>query len=272
MKIYNYDKETKELISISEARENPLEAGEFLIPAFATGLEPLVQKADNRIIFNNEKWEYEPITKYYKYDEEFIFIEEIKSYIPLASSSILEVLAPQVDKIIILKNDVWEYSEDNRGKNYWLKSDGSKVEFILGTLLSDTMTDKEPLFDFPLWDVNLDDSLSKWIAEPVETFAKAQETKIALIDSTTKASIIELAGSLENQSNLQAKSTQLSLKEFRGTLTNQTEIDQLAYIENLYVQVENLVNDGNAKEVQASTLLLSDFNTLELALVALEGI
>lgn len=60
MDIYNYIKETKEFISQSTANLNPLEDGKYLIPANATIKEPLVNKENFTICFNETKqeWEY----------------------------------------------------------------------------------------------------------------------------------------------------------------------------------------------------------------------
>lgn len=60
MNIYNYNKETKEIISQTIANPNPLEKGKYLIPANATIKEPLVNEENFVICFNETKqeWEY----------------------------------------------------------------------------------------------------------------------------------------------------------------------------------------------------------------------
>ena len=60
MKIYNYNKDTRELISEALATESPLEKGVFLIPANATKKEPLALKSGFAVCFDetSEKWEY----------------------------------------------------------------------------------------------------------------------------------------------------------------------------------------------------------------------
>lgn len=60
MKIYNYDRDTKEFLNESEAKENPLEKDKFLTPANATDKKPLISKVDFAICFNvvNNAWEY----------------------------------------------------------------------------------------------------------------------------------------------------------------------------------------------------------------------
>jgi len=59
MKIYNYNKKTKEFTTQTIATENPLEKG-YLIPANATTKEPLSSKDGFAVCFNEEKevWEY----------------------------------------------------------------------------------------------------------------------------------------------------------------------------------------------------------------------
>lgn len=60
MKIYNYNKETKEFTTSTNATENPLEKGKYLIPANATDKEPLEPKDGFAVCFNekNKEWEY----------------------------------------------------------------------------------------------------------------------------------------------------------------------------------------------------------------------
>ncbi|AQW85490.1 hypothetical protein CPIN18020_0243 [Campylobacter pinnipediorum subsp. caledonicus] len=58
MKVYNYDKETKEYLYESEAQTSPLEEGKYLIPANATELKPPKEKAGFAICFNNTEWIY----------------------------------------------------------------------------------------------------------------------------------------------------------------------------------------------------------------------
>lgn len=61
MKIYNYDKETKEFTTSTNATENPLEKGKYLVPANATIKKPLPLKDGFAICFNEtkEEWEYQ---------------------------------------------------------------------------------------------------------------------------------------------------------------------------------------------------------------------
>ena len=60
MQIYNYNKDTKEYISITQASENPLEQGKYIIPANATtiaidvSIDGFVQVFDE----TNKKWDY----------------------------------------------------------------------------------------------------------------------------------------------------------------------------------------------------------------------
>ncbi|AZO96079.1 hypothetical protein [Halocella sp. SP3-1] len=62
MKIYHYHRETGELIGDSIARENPLEQGEYLIPAYATDVEPLAVGENEAAIFDEaiDSWTIVP--------------------------------------------------------------------------------------------------------------------------------------------------------------------------------------------------------------------
>lgn len=58
MKIYNYNKETGELVETTNAKPNPKEEGKFLIPANATSKSPLKPKVDYAVCFVNKAWKY----------------------------------------------------------------------------------------------------------------------------------------------------------------------------------------------------------------------
>lgn len=54
--IYNYHPISGEYIGESEADESPLEPGVFLIPAFATTIEPPPAVEGKKRVFSNETW------------------------------------------------------------------------------------------------------------------------------------------------------------------------------------------------------------------------
>ena len=60
MKIYNYNKDTKEYVSTTQASENPLEKGKYLIPANATTISINTDKDGFVQVFDeaNQKWDY----------------------------------------------------------------------------------------------------------------------------------------------------------------------------------------------------------------------
>lgn len=58
MLIYNYDPVTFEYMSCGEANKNPLELGEYIIPACATTVEPPKYAEKFAIVWVGNKWEY----------------------------------------------------------------------------------------------------------------------------------------------------------------------------------------------------------------------
>ncbi len=77
MKIYNYDKVTKEFLSEGVASVNPLEKDKYLIPANATTIEPLSNKVDFAVCFIPDKWIYvvDNRTKVYYLDKEKVIFK-----------------------------------------------------------------------------------------------------------------------------------------------------------------------------------------------------
>lgn len=60
MKIYHYHSKTKEYLDEGLADKDPMVKGNWLIPANATNVEPLIEKDGFAIVLNNTKtaWEY----------------------------------------------------------------------------------------------------------------------------------------------------------------------------------------------------------------------
>lgn len=82
MTIFNYDKQTRLFISKTKARENPLDKGKYLIPAFATTKRPLEDKEGHTQRFTKEEsWEYVELPKEVKVElsEEEILRREAKA-------------------------------------------------------------------------------------------------------------------------------------------------------------------------------------------------
>jgi len=73
--------------------------------------------------------------------------------------------------------------------------------------------------------------------------------KVDEINSATKRSIISLIGNDVHQRNMTAKAVQLTRKEIKGIITPEESI-QLDTLNNLFSQVETLINEGNDKELQ----------------------
>ena len=68
MEIHNYVQETGEYIGTSMASPNPMEAGQFWIPANATAVKPLASKAGFAVVLTGASWEYAEDNRGIAYD------------------------------------------------------------------------------------------------------------------------------------------------------------------------------------------------------------
>lgn len=162
MKIYNYNKETKQFISQTIANPNPLEVGEYLIPANATTIEVLPHKDGFKIVFDEElkEWEYLEIPTIYVYEEETneylkshkdTFLVDFKKFNLLEQETIKEPLSPKDGYAVCFNGAKWEYVEDNRNTVVYNKEtkQESKIDY-LGVIKDDVTTLKPEQFD--KWD------------------------------------------------------------------------------------------------------------------------
>lgn len=125
MKIYNYNKETKEFTTSTHATESPLEKGKYIIPANATIKEPLASKDGFAVCFNETKKEWEYIednrgkTVYSTSDK----TESKISYLGVLKDGFTESIPGQFDKWV---DGAWV--EDtvlmNKYENSLLKANG----------------------------------------------------------------------------------------------------------------------------------------------------
>jgi hypothetical protein len=60
MKIYIYDKDTKEFLYSTDAQENPKKSGEYLYPKSSTTIIPPQQEEYKTAVFNGEFWDIVP--------------------------------------------------------------------------------------------------------------------------------------------------------------------------------------------------------------------
>ena len=94
-------------------------------------------------------------------------------------------------------------------------------------------------------------------ARPTEAdrLQQAKDDKCELIDTATKESIIAVVGNEAKQRNYLAKYNELLEKKIDGVVLTVDEVNTTALIKSLWLQVETLATQGNAKEAQVQTYL-----------------
>lgn len=61
MQVYHFDMSTKLLVGVSDAHSNPMQPGEFLIPAFATEVPPPSLALNEAAKWENDHWVIVPV-------------------------------------------------------------------------------------------------------------------------------------------------------------------------------------------------------------------
>ena len=113
MKVYNYDRDTKEFTGVSDARLSPLEEGVHLIPAYSTTTEVIAEKDKFTRVFKDDAWSYEaipepdPIWKQLGYESEAAY--DAKAYARSRTSEYPSV-EEQLDNIYHNGIEAWKVS------------------------------------------------------------------------------------------------------------------------------------------------------------------
>lgn len=89
MDIFHYHPDTGEYLGVSEALPDPLEEGRFLVPAFATDIEPPAASEHEVSVFEDGAWSVKPDyrgTEYWLSHDERHVITEIGETVPDGAS------------------------------------------------------------------------------------------------------------------------------------------------------------------------------------------
>lgn len=218
MKIYNYDKNTFELISEEVAELDPI-GGKPLIPANATTIEPLAKKDDFAICFDEKKqiWEYKKDFRgkefWSKTDGSSVIVDkldfDIKDYITTApkENQIMQN-GKWVDDIKTLKKEmialIHEKKDELNYSNYEFENHtyrmGADVQADLlatitifravgslpaGYTIKDIKTNEYVSFDLP----KLVKLSAKVATRKAEAIFKTQKLEDAINSCTTKAQL-----------------------------------------------------------------------------------
>ena len=141
MQIYNYDAKTLEYLGVSEADEDPVDAGDFLIPAFASVIEPPVAGADEVAVFDSDNDEWNLVTdlrgtEYWLGDGSHGTVNDINIELPV--DALLSAPPPSVSDVVAIK--VVEISTVTRAAaTGGFVSDALGTDHFYGTLETDQL-------------------------------------------------------------------------------------------------------------------------------------
>ena len=111
MKIYNYHPDYKYFYSESEADPSPLEPGAFLIPAYATVIEPPTCELNQIQIFNETSWDIIEDQRGIYYSTETREVIENDNPLETPENATKEVPPEVPGGYILTWNDEWVLEE-----------------------------------------------------------------------------------------------------------------------------------------------------------------
>lgn len=138
MKIYNYDRETKEFLGSSDARISPLDEKVFLIPANATETKPPIEPLNKKALFDGNEWllvdDFRG-TRYWLFNNFGIEITELNITVPVAATII-----PPPNFDFILSGGNWRAlnaSEIATGKDIQVEAElgTNMIRILIETLI-----------------------------------------------------------------------------------------------------------------------------------------
>ena len=163
MKVFNYSKDTFELVDENEAVVNPLEKGKYLIPAFSTTIKPKATKAGFTQCFDEtlQKWEYVEDNR-----EKTVYSKTTKGKIEV------DYLGALKDEHTLLEPKQFDkWSEDTQS---WIEDEALKREFENQEKLQEINSLKEYLKDTDFYYTRLAETGE---AVPIDVVEKRLETR-----------------------------------------------------------------------------------------------
>jgi frataxin-like iron-binding protein CyaY len=125
--IYNYDRDNYDLVGSSEAQPNPREKGKFLIPAFATDIEPPTFRKNETAVFDESSNDWSIVPDYR--NTPVYSIENGEEYI-------IKELGP-IPEGFTLKEKPEGYFKFDKEADKWVKDQEAIYEAKLHKLKSD---------------------------------------------------------------------------------------------------------------------------------------
>ena len=130
MKVYHYSRETGEYTGMSEAQPNPLEPGQFLIPAFATIEEPPSPDKGETVIHDG-KWKSVADQRGKKYWHKETKEEYVNQEIQFTPPDELTDIEPPDDAYACWDGKNWKIDEDKKqADEEKIQEDETKAAFM----------------------------------------------------------------------------------------------------------------------------------------------